>query len=174
MKRILSVVVVLGWVAGPVREARQKTPEETLAKIERDFAEMQMTKDRTAIAAVAATMSDDFYSFDPTTGQRISKAQLIAAIESPNFVVKSVKFPPLFIRVFGSTAVVQGVNDETVTYGGKDVTGTYAWFDVFEKRDGTWVWIVSESGKAGATLSGKVLCDRSLCSTSQPGFSLKS
>lgn len=135
---------------------------------------MQLTKDHKAIEAVAATMSDDFYSFDPTTGQRISKAQLIAAIESPAYVVKSMTFPPFFIRVFGSTAVVQGINDATLTSEGKDVTATYAWFDVFEKRDGKWVWIVSESGQAGDTLSGKVLCDRSLCSTSHPGFSLKS
>jgi len=158
----------------PDGAAKDRTPEETLAGIERDFAGMQITRDQEAIRKIEAIISDNFYSFDATTGQRISKAQLIANIRSANYVVKAMDFPPFFVRVFGSTAVAQGINDETAVADGRQVTGTFAWFDVFEKREGRWVWLVSQSSRVDATISANILflCDPT-CPTSQPGFSLR-
>jgi len=170
--KCIGLGVCIGLAFGaPDGEAKDRTPEETLAQVERDFADMQITKDDRAIKAIEAIMSDDFYSFDSTTGQRSSKAQLIAGIRSADYIVKSMDFPPFFVRVFGSTAVAQGIYDETAVAQGRQVTGTFAWFDVFEKREDRWVWLVSQSSRVNANIL--FLCDTSPCPTAQPGFSLK-
>ena len=57
-------------------------------------------------------MSDGFYSFDPTSGVRLTKKELIATLESLQYVANKMEFPTFFMRIFGSTAVVQGTNYE--------------------------------------------------------------
>lgn len=156
-----------------VTGAQAATPEETIAKIEHDFAEMQVTGDRAEIDRVAATMSDDFFFFDPANGVRATKDQLIASIKTGREVVTSMDFPPFLIHVFGSTAIAQGTNDSTGSIDGKTTDGAYTWLDVFEKRRGRWVWIVSESSKAGSEMKGKIVCIKTACQTNAPGFSLK-
>jgi hypothetical protein len=44
---------------------------------------------------------------------------------------------------------------------------------VFEKRNGRWIWIVSESSKADDRIVAEIHCEKSVCATSHPGFSLK-
>jgi len=122
--------------------------EEALATIEQHLAQMQITKDPGTIEAVARVMADDSYSFDPTNGVRSSKKQLLDAITSPKYVVKSMDFPPFFIHVHGSTAIAEGTNNPAVTWDGQDAGGSSVWFDIFERRNGRWTWIVSQSSKA--------------------------
>jgi hypothetical protein len=43
--------------------------------------------------------------------------------------------------------VVQGFDDETSSENGKDTSGTYSWTDVFEKRNGHWVAVASQTTK---------------------------
>ena len=148
----------IAFIAGlTVINAKAQTAEETLAKIEKDFAAAQITKNPKAFEAIAAVMSDDFYSFDPTSGVRLTKME----------------FPTFFIRIFGSTAVAQGTNYELGSINGKEFSGTYAWFDVFEKRDARWVWIVSQSCKVDDKITAKAVClTGSWCAGTQQGFSL--
>ena len=141
--KTLRFAVSLVFIAGlTVIHAKAQTAEETLGRIEKDFAAVQISKNPKAFEAIAAVMSDDFYSFDPTSGVRLTKKELIAALQSPHYVASKMEFPPFFIRIFGSTAVVQGTNYELGSVNEKEFSGTYAWFDVFEKRDGRWVWII--------------------------------
>ena len=172
--KTLRFAISLALIAGLiVTHAKAQTDEETLAKIEKDFAAMQISKSPKAIEAVAAVMADDFYSFDPTTGVRLTKKELLDAIQSPHYVASKLEFPPFFIRIFGSTAVVQGTNYELGSVNQKRFSGTYAWFDVFEKRDGRWVWIVSQSSKVGDKITAKAVClTGSWCAGTHPGFSL--
>ena len=172
--KTLRFAMSLALIAGlTIIHAKAQTAEETLAKIEKDFAAIQMTKNPKAIEAIAAVMSDDFYSFDPTSGVRLTKKDLIAVIQSPHYVASTMEFPPFFIRIFGSTAVVQGTNYELGSINEKEFSGTYAWFDVFEKRDGRWVWIVSQSSKVDDKITAKAVClTGSWCAGTQPGFSL--
>jgi hypothetical protein len=172
--KTLRFAMSLAFIAGlTVFHAKAQTAEETLAKIEKDFAAAQISKNPKAFEAIAAVMSDDFYSFDPTTGVRLTKKELIAALQSPHYRASKMEFPPFFIRIFGSTAVVQGTNYELGSIDGKEFSGTYAWFDVFEKRDGRWVWIVSQSSKVDDKITTKTVClTGSWCTGTQPGFSL--
>ena len=172
--KTLRFAMSLAFIAGlTVINAKAQTAEETLAKIEKDFAAAQITKNPKAFEAIAAVMSDDFYSFDPTSGVRLTKKELIAALQSPQYVASKMEFPTFFIRIFGSTAVVQGTNYELGSINGKEFNGTYAWFDVFEKRDARWVWIVSQSGKVDDKITAKAVClTGSWCAGTQQGFSL--
>jgi hypothetical protein len=46
--------------------------------------------------------------------------------------------------------VVQGYDDETSSEKGKDTSGTYSWTDVFQKRNGHWVAVASQTTKVPA------------------------
>jgi hypothetical protein len=170
MMKLFSVVVLFGVILNTGASNAAETPEEAVAKIEKDFAEAQITKDAKLFARIEAAMSDDFISLDPTVRSSITKKQLLAFVESPDYVVSAMKFPPFLVRVFGSTAVVQGANDTVASLKGKDASGSFVWLDVFEKRDGHWVWIVTQGGEVDAKVAAKVVCDKPYC---QPGFSLK-
>jgi hypothetical protein len=148
--------------------------EEALAMIERDFASMQITKDPATIARVAAAMDEGFTFTDPAGRDAgASKAQLLGLIRSGKLVIQSMDFRPFTIRVFGSTAILEGVNTGRATFDGADVSGTFAWVDVFEKRGGRWIWLFSQSGKVGDKLSDKDPCGRPPCPVIHPGFSVR-
>ena len=147
--------------------------EEILAGIEHDFAEMQITKDPATIARVAAIMDPGFRFTDPAgRDPGASKDLLLSLVRSDKLVVQSMAFRPFTIQVFGSTAIVEGVNSGRATFGGADISGTFAWVDVFEKRDGHWIWLFSQSGKVGDKLSDKEACSRPPCPAVHPGFSV--
>lgn len=174
MMTIRSVAAILGLTLNVAAiAATAQTPEEALAAIEKNFAQMQITKDPKTIQAVSAVMADDFYSFNPTHGVRGTKKQLLDAIASPKYVVTSMDFPPFFIHVYGSTAIAEGTNTSTATWDGQDAGGSFVWFDVFEKRNGRWIWIVSQSSKADDKIAAEIHCDKSICAAGHPGFSLK-
>jgi hypothetical protein len=71
MVTTVSVAAILGLTLNVAAiAATAQTPEEALAAIEKNFAQMQITKDPITIQAVSAVMADDFYSFNPTHGVR--------------------------------------------------------------------------------------------------------
>ena len=148
--------------------------EDAIVAIERDFAEMQITKDPATIARVAAVMDEGFRFTDPASRQSgATKTQLLQMVKTGKLVIQSMDFRPFTVRVFGSTAVAEGVNTGRATYEGADVGGTFAWVDVFEKRYGRWIWVFSQSGKVGDALSDKDPCARAPCPVVQPGFTVR-
>src|ERR1700733_11534992 len=115
MVKIVSVAAILGLtISVAAMKASAQTPEEALATIEKNFAQMQITKNEKTIE-----------------------------------------------------------NTSTATWDGQNAGGSFVWFDVFEKRNGRWMWIVSQSSKADLKIAAKISCDKSICATSHPGFSLK-
>ena len=174
MVRIFGGAAILGLTLNvAAMKASAQTPEEALATIEKNFAQMQITKDPKTIEAVSAVMADDFYAFDSANGVRSTKRQVLDAVTSPKYVVTSMEFPPFFIHVYGSTAIAEGTNTSTATWEGQDAGGSFVWFDVFEKRNGRWIWIVSQSSRADDKIASNIRCDKSICATSHAGFSLK-
>lgn len=148
--------------------------EDALARIERDFAAMQITKDPAMIERVAAVMDKDFRFTDPANSDAgVPREELLRMVRSGKLVIESMEFRPFTIRISGSTAILEGVNTRRATFEGTDVSGTFAWLDVFEKRDGRWVWLFSQSGMVGEKLADKQLCRRQPCPAVQPGFSVR-
>jgi hypothetical protein len=167
------VAVLMLCVLGVCAPAFAGSDEEALARIEYDFADMQITKDPATIERVAAVMDPGFRFTDPARRDwGATKDQILKTIRSEKLVVTSTDFRPFTIRVFGSTAIVEGVNSSTGAFDGRDISGAFAWVDVFEKRDGRWIWLFSQSGFVGDKLSDKDACDAA-CPGLQPSFSLK-
>ena len=150
--------------------ASTQTDEQVLATFEKDLAKAVVTNDTSTIEPMCA---EDFYSFDSTTGSRGTKADLLTNLRATDATVSNMKFPPFFVRIFGATGVAQGTNEQTAVYKGKVIRGTYVWFDVFEKRNGRWFWIVSESTQVNAKITDKVTCSQPYCARTQPGFIVK-
>jgi hypothetical protein len=168
----LAVAIVTALVIS--HRAFAGSDEDQLAKIEYDFAAMQITKDPATIERVASIMADDFRFTDPARrDQGASKAQMLRTIRSEKLIVASTDFRPFSIRIFGSTAILEGVNTSTGTFAGKDISGAFAWIDVFEKQNGRWIWLFSQSGQVGDKLSDKDPCSEPSCPPAHPGFSLK-
>jgi hypothetical protein len=171
---LAPVAVSILLALGTSRPAFAGPDEDELAKIEHDFAAMQITKDAATIERVAAIMDESFRFTDPARRDSgASKEQMLRTIRSEKLVIASTDFRPFSIRVFGSTAIVEGVNTSTQTFDGKDFSGVFAWVDVFEKRGGRWIWLFSQSGQVGDKLSDKDPCGGPSCATTHPGFSLK-
>lgn len=142
----------------------------TLAKFEKDLAQAVVSNDISVIEPVCA---DDFYSFNSTTGHRGTKADLLADLRATDGIATEMKFPPFFVHIFGSTGFAQGTNEQVTLYKGKRIHGSYVWFDVFEKRNGRWVWIISESTEVNARITDKQMCKQPYCAPNQPGFTIK-
>ncbi|MDB5431929.1 MAG: hypothetical protein JWP35_3045 [Caulobacter sp.] len=177
MKTLSAAVALIALLASAFAISGAAAPapdEEMLASIEHDFAEMQITKDPATITRIAAVMDERFRFTDPSAPDSgASKEQLLGLIRSDKLVVQALDFLPFAIRIFGSTAIVEGVNSSRGTFAGRDISGTFVWMDVFEKRDGHWVWLFSQSGKIGDRLSDKDPCGQPPCPARHAGFSLK-
>ena len=143
--KAFDLIALVGVITGmTVTSASAETTEETIARIENEVAQAIIKRD---IKVLEERFADDFIGYGPTTLRKTTKTGIISAIKSGDYVVTDFKYRPFTIRVFGSTAVVQGNDDETSTFRGKDISATYTWLDVFEKRSGHWVWIANENAK---------------------------
>ena len=169
-----GIALLAAFLVCAPQVAHAGADEDALAKIEYDFADMQITKDAGTIERVSASMDKHFRFTDPTVHNLgASKEQMLKAIKSDKVAIISTVFQPFSIRIFGSTAILEGVNSSVGTVAGKDISGAFAWTDVFEKRQDRWMWLFSQSGKIGDRVSDKDTCKGEACSTLHAGFSLK-
>lgn len=141
--RMLRAGMMLGAMTYAVPAAAADDVEKTITDIEARWSAAMQAKDSAALTAI---MAPDWHG---QNGEklRVDRAEAIAVMTSPEMVVHSVRNHDVMVRVFGTVAVAQGAEDETSSYKGKDISGTYSWTDVFEQRDGKWVAVASQSTK---------------------------
>ena len=77
----------------------------------------------------------------------VSRAQSLADNASGKSTITAYATRDIRVRLLGNAAVVQGFDDETSSYDGKDTSGTYSWTDVFVRRAGKWVAIATQVSK---------------------------
>ncbi len=82
-------------------------------------------------------LSDD-YSFITGRGERLSKAEAIAARKSGDLKYESIEVEDRDIRVHGDAAVAQAKVKVKSTYKGQDISGEYWNMWVLAKQGGTW------------------------------------
>ena len=150
-------------------QAEAQTPEEEISQVEHEITQAIIKKD---LAALEANIAADYSSYGYSSVKKATKADFIAAIKSPDYVVSNFKYASWDIRILGSTAVVQGSDEETSSYRGKDISSTDTWMDVFEKRDGHWMLVANECAKviaptpAPGNAESLLKADRALASQS--------
>ena len=93
--------------------------------------------------------SDDFVFTDPDGGV-LTKAACLEAIRSGAFHFDVVKEHRLNVRVTGDTAVVLGHVELVGRVGKRRYGGRYSVLDVYARRDGRWVAVLSSGERAKA------------------------
>ncbi len=157
--------------------AGEAADRDAIVAIAKKFVGMQVTKDQATFDAVGDSMADDFYFYDHTAGGIGSKQEVLSPLksrlESKEAVAPSFDFKPSMIRIFGSTGIAKYSITVVRTLDGKVTRKSRVIVDVFEKRNGRWIWVGAESEDIGDKVSGEVLCNGTICTPNQPGFVVK-
>jgi hypothetical protein len=132
--------------SAPIDPAAAARDETELARLERDYAQALVDKDRAFLMR--------FYASDWRGGNWMgfwSKSTMLKSVLNARYVVKSMRVYDLKIRLISDSAIVQGVDEEITSVDGKDTSGKWAFTDVFERRDGAWVAVASHTSEIKPT-----------------------
>jgi ketosteroid isomerase-like protein len=140
--RIIAYPLVFAFALGIAGAAQAAAmPGQSLVDLEARWSKAFTTHD---VAAIGAIMADD-WSGQNDAGKRMDKPSFLAMLKSGKLSITRMTNHDVHGRVFGDIGVAQGMDDETSSYDGKDTSGTYSWTDVFQKRDGRWQAIASQT-----------------------------
>jgi Domain of unknown function (DUF4440) len=120
--------------------------ERELIRLERAYAEALIAKDRAFLMR--------FYAADWRGGNWMgfwSKSTMLKSVLNERYVVKRMDVRDLKVRLLGDVAIVQGVDEEVTSLGGRDTSGKWSFTDVFARRDGQWVAIASHTSEVKPT-----------------------
>ena len=106
--------------------------ENKIAAFEAALGQAMIHKD---IATLSNLVADD-WTIQNDSGSMGTKAGFINDVKSGKLVVTSFRLHDVHVHVHGNVAFVQGFDDETSFYEGKENSGTYNWLDVWENRSG--------------------------------------
>lgn len=138
---ISALLVGIAAISTPV--AAGTSDAATLTALEAKWSAISMTKDVKALDRILAPT----WHGQNKSGKRADKAMALKDLADPSSSVTKIVNHDVHVQVIGTVAIVQGADDETSTYKGKDSSGTYTWTDVFQKQGGRWVAIASQSTK---------------------------
>lgn len=88
-------------------------------------------------------IADDFIGTSPN-GFRYTKQEAISDLQSGAYVVADMALDKVNVRVFGDTAIVTLYQTEKSRYGSENLSGRYAFTDVWLRRDGVWQAVASQ------------------------------
>lgn len=115
--------------------------KDELVAIEASWSKAVVAKDSAAIGKIVAA---DWIGQN-ASGKAETKDKLLADMKSGVDSASAMTNHDVHVRIIGDIAIVQGADDEKSMHKGKDVSGTYTWTDIFQKRAGHWVAIASQS-----------------------------
>jgi ketosteroid isomerase-like protein len=117
-----------------VAAADRSADEQQIRKIEQDWINAIVKRDGAFLTKLEA---DDFTLTDPD-GTVLDKAGSIKETASGETMFDEVKIDNLKVRFYGDTAIVNGQATAKVRTPDQDLSGQYAWTDVFVKQNGEW------------------------------------
>jgi ketosteroid isomerase-like protein len=138
----VRIVAALTFATAAVPALAAPSPEAELKQLERDYAKALINRDLNFLR--------DFYAPDWRGGDWMgfaSKTIIMNMLKNQRYVVRSMTLHDMKVRVFGDLAIVQGVDEEITSMGGKDTSGTWGFTDIFVKRSGRWAAIASQTTK---------------------------
>jgi ketosteroid isomerase-like protein len=145
MKRIVFAVGLVILLCGMVILARTQTEstEQELIKLEKGWADAVVKKD---LAFLDQILADDFTQGN-WDGTSQTKAQVLSALKSDDYVASSQVLSDVKVRVYGDAAVGTGLNTSKEKSMGKDTSGQYRWTDTWIKRDGRWQCVAGHGSR---------------------------
>jgi ketosteroid isomerase-like protein len=129
---IIAIVLCLS-VLVRAADADRSADEQDLTKIENDWGESYIKRDPSFAERITA---DDF-TFVGSDGNMVEKSDYLMGIKG-NTIFKQFNIDELKIRIYGDTAIVIGRATITAKAGQSEVSGRYAFTDVFVKETGQW------------------------------------
>jgi ketosteroid isomerase-like protein len=145
---VIAICVGLTWAQAPETKTKEKAAKgpsvsQAIKDLEKEWAEAGKAADTAKLGEIIA---DDWSGIGPD-GKSMTKAEFIDGYKSGKMKTESFDMGAVNVKVLGSIAVAQGSDKEKSLFDGKDYSGTYAWTDVFAKRDGKWVAVRSQTAK---------------------------
>lgn len=134
----LLLLTALPSAAQPVPAPSRAEAE--LIKLEQDYDKALINRDRAFLMA--------YYAPDWRGGNWMgfwTKSTMLKSLLNRRYTVRSMKLRDMRVRIVGDIAIVQGVDDEVTSMGGRDTSGTWSFTDVFARRGGRWVAIASQT-----------------------------
>ena len=102
-----------------------------------------VTKDTSTLDRLLAP---EFTGTSPT-GYTYSKEMAISDIKSGVYLVDRMDLEEISVNVYGDTAVAFTMQKENSKSGGEDLSGRYAYTDVWVKKSGRWQVVASHSSR---------------------------
>ena len=87
------------------------------------------------------------WTFQGSGAKPATRAEMMAELASGKEKLTSYTVRDMRVKVMGDVAYVAGYDDEKSSYDGKDTSGTYGFLDLFQRRGGKWVALVTQGGK---------------------------
>lgn len=140
-RRSRSVIAIglLVFIAPGARLAAQgpaagTTPEDSVRALETGRGQALLRADTVALSRMVA---DEFTEIS-RLGTVRTRVDNLRDIASGDLRLTSVRYDSLTVRIYGNTAVLQGIADNTGTFRGFAFSGRIRYTRVFVRRDGRW------------------------------------
>ena len=139
-------VLLLCIAPGPVVAADSlhlKNVTDTITDLERSWVAAIVAKDTSTLNRLLA---DEFSGTSPN-GYTYTKEMAIRDIKSGAYVVDRMDLDEISVNVYGNTAVAFSTQREKSKSGGEDLSGYYAYTDVWVKKNGRWQVVASHGSR---------------------------
>jgi hypothetical protein len=138
---IVSVLLLASASFSSPARAFRSTDAQFITFLEDAWVQAILTR---AVNVLDRVMADDFSGVSPN-GERYTKQEAIADVQSGRYSVEKMKLDDVKVRILGDTAVVTYYQNELSTFGDEDCSGRYAFTDVWVNRNDNW-YVVSSHG----------------------------
>lgn len=127
----------------PADSLHIKNVTDTITDLERSWVAAIVTKDTGTLDRLLA---NEFSGTSPN-GYSYSKDMAITDIKSGMYKVDRMDLDQISVNVYGNTAVAFTTQREKSTSGDEDMSGYYAYTDVWVKKNGRWQAVASHGSK---------------------------
>lgn len=117
--------------------------DDTVKQLEQDYGNAIQAADTDKLNQILA---DDWTNLGQT-GELLTKQSFLSDLKSGKYKLVSFQIGPMYVKVLGNVAVVQGSVSETSIADGKESTHKSVWMDVLEKRGDKWMVVRSQTAR---------------------------
>ncbi|SMG62084.1 nuclear transport factor 2 family protein [Cedecea sp. NFIX57] len=147
---IMSGVLLLLISTTPSAQANPKDETDVAAR-EQAWSHAWVAGD---LSALESLHNPDYFAIN-NIGQFTSRKQVIDDVRAGLFRYTSMLHKNVQIRIYGQTAVVNGLTINQGHRGSRDVSGQFAYTRVYLKNDGIWRAVLSQYTRIPATATNQ-------------------
>ena len=144
--RVLTSVAIAVAPAALVAQAGPDSVARHLIALEQQWNDAILKNDSVTAGAFMAAEWTEITS----DGSVLSRAEDIAELVG-GYHATSLRLSDISAHVYDNAAVVSGISEEQSTYKGKDTSGRFRWMDVWVRRAGKWVCVMSTVARITST-----------------------